>query len=101
MISPDAGTFDEEFDWASIPENQWEMLTAIILDTRTPLERMKTVVQQLKAWKYLDYRRMKQLNITERVNVLKNSGYPWYNQKSKFFDYTFTKNPQDMSYKEL
>ena len=101
MISPDAGAFDIEFDWASIPENEWEMLTAIILDTRTPLERMKIVVQRLKNADRLDYRIMNQMPYEDRVKWLKAAGYPWYNSKARYFSYILPKNPSEMSYKEI
>src|SRR5438552_11567997 len=99
--SPDAGTFDNEYDWAAIPENEYEMLTALILDTRTPLERMKIVVRCLKDNDILDYRVMHQMTKEERTACLKAAGYPWHGQKARFFDYALPKNPTEMSYNEI
>jgi hypothetical protein len=28
-----------ESDWSIIPQNEWELLTGVLLDTRTPVER--------------------------------------------------------------
>jgi len=82
-------------DWVGSADNLWELLTGLILDTRTPLERMAVVTRNLKAAKYgesnlLDFRVLHEIAQTtgaEHVaNLLKIAGYPWYNQKSRFFE---------------
>jgi len=82
-------------DWVSAADNLWELLTGLILDTRTPLERMAVVTRNLKAAKYgesnlLDFRVLHEITKTsgapQVAKLLKIAGYPWYNQKSRFFE---------------
>ena len=75
----------EEYNWTRYCDNEWELLTCILLDTRTPLERLKKVVFALKEHGVLDYRRMSEFNIGMITNFLWMSGYPWYNQKAAYF----------------
>ena len=77
-------------DWVDSCNNEWELLTALMLDTRTPLERLHKVVRDLKGANLLDYRVLreeyKKHGRKSIANLFRNAGYPWYNQKSKFFN---------------
>jgi endonuclease III len=102
-------------DWCAICTNEWELLTAILLDSRTPLERMRKTVIALKKIGLLDYRKMREFgydyadvdshNKTFRQSivsgVLKNAGYPWYNQKARYFNQDITFNLRTASLEQI
>jgi len=77
-------------DWVSLCDNEWELLTGIMLDTRTPLERLRQVLLVLKKRNLLDYRKLRwffQNGDNESVTkILKDASYPWYNQKAQLFN---------------
>jgi endonuclease III len=75
-----------EADWSVIPRNEWELLTGVILDTRTPIERLRIVCQKLKDVELLDFRELCKLPRKEVEAELRWAGYPWARQKSKCFN---------------
>jgi thermostable 8-oxoguanine DNA glycosylase len=79
-----------DFNWAKKVDCLWELLTCVLLDTRTPLERLTKVVNGLKAQGMLDYRNLHALAQDQGreavAEVLHELGYPWWNQKSRFFE---------------
>ena len=52
-------------DWVSLCENLWEILTGLILDTRTPLERLYKTVKYLKDKDILDFRTLQAYSIDD------------------------------------
>lgn len=93
-----------EGDWCQLCQNEYELLTALLLDTRTPLERVRKVVLYLKERNLLDYRRFrsfcyiydnaeslhKSFNSEMAEVLLRNAGYPWAKQKSVLFNQDIT-----------
>lgn len=79
-----------EGDWVEPTSNEWELLTGILLDTRTPLERMRKVIVGLKQANMLDYRILREMyrkDGREAVEVeLARYSYPWARQKSFYFN---------------
>lgn len=92
MNKEDQKFFDNllDTDWVGSADDLWELLTGILLDTRTPLERMAIVTRRLKALDWLDYRKLRDIShrwgVQGVANILREAGYPWYNQKAKLFD---------------
>jgi thermostable 8-oxoguanine DNA glycosylase len=72
-----------EYNWTYYCDNEWELLTCVLLDTQTPLERLKEVIKKLKQEGMLDYRRLSEYEYIPLL--LKNAGYIWYNQKARYF----------------
>jgi len=95
----------DEYNWSVNCDNLWELLTMVLLDTRTPLERLSKVGQTLKRWGWLDYRKLNELYINggheQVVKVLREAGYPFYNMKAKCFAYPVSINLETASFDEL
>jgi len=83
-------TISDDYNWTKYCDTHWELLTCIILDTRTPLERLKKVVGRLKKEDNLDYRTLRtfyeKIGHSGLAAYLKDVGYPWYNQKARYFN---------------
>lgn len=70
-------------DWTTNCDNLWELLTLLILDTRTPVERVASTGKYLKKYRLLDFRVLHELAPASIAQILREAGYPWYNQKAK------------------
>ena len=78
-------------DWVTVCRNEWELLTCILLDARTPLERLRATAQRLREWDLLDYRKMqKEWQVYDGAKAvesrLRQTKYPWAKQKSVLFN---------------
>ncbi len=76
--------FWNDTDWVSLIDNEYELLTALLLDTQTPLERLRKVVEGLNEEGLLDIRVVNQLSKNEVRAVLKKLGYPWHGAKAEY-----------------
>lgn len=76
--------FWHDTDWLAVADNEYELLTALILDTQTPLERLRKVVEGLKRQDLLDICQINQLSAFQIRRTLKGLGYPWHGAKSKY-----------------
>ncbi len=74
-----------ESDWSVIPKNEWELLTGVLLDTRTPVERLRYVLRNLKKQDLLDFRNLEPLSLPRKQAILREAGYPWWRQKAMCF----------------
>jgi len=72
-------------DWVEVAQNEWELLTCILLDTRTPVERLRKVLQELRSINLLDFRELGKLSSGEVEEQLRHFSYPWARQKSSYF----------------
>ena len=88
-------------DWVEHCDNLWELLTGIILDTRTPLERLYKVVLNLKNKGLLDFRNLKKYSVDKISEILKEAGYIWYNQKANFINQEITFDLKTASYEDM
>jgi len=90
-----------EGDWVEKCDNLWEILTGTLLDTRTPLERLYTTVSYLKERNVLDYRVLKEHTTEQISEFFKDSGYPWYNSKARFFEQDIEFDLKSATYKQM
>lgn len=101
MNRDDQGFLLYGMNWTSHCGNLWELLTAILLDTQTPIERVNDTVKYLKERNLLDYRILSNLEADEIAKILKESGYIWYNQRSKLFGQEIDMNLNDASLEDM
>lgn len=80
-----------EGDWSSICKNEWELLTGVLLDARTPVERLRSVLLNLRKQKLLDFRALEPLSLPRKKKILKDAGYPWWSQKALCFHQSIPK----------
>jgi len=88
-------------DWVEHCDNLWELLTGIILDTRTPLRRLYRVVFNLKNKDLLDFRKLRRYSVDKISGILKEAGYIWYNQKANFLNQEITFDLKTASYEDM
>lgn len=90
-----------EDDWVGVCENLWELLTGLILDTRTPIERVYQAVKHLKDLDILDFRTLQAYSIDDISEYLKESGYPWYRSKAGFLKQSISLDLATASYEDM
>jgi len=80
-----------ETEWVDYCSNLNELLTGILLDTRTPVERVALTVSRLKNagllgfWEMQRFAKESDDPLGTITKVLKATGYIWYNQKAALF----------------
>jgi len=94
-----------EYNWSIHCDNLWELLTAVLLDTRTPLERLNNVLIELKNRKLLNYISLHDVCLDSGYDkvatILKECGYPWYNQKARCFGQGIALDLATASYEDM
>ena len=88
-------------DWIEECHGLWEILTGVILDIRTPLERLYKVVCNLKQQDLLDFRKLGKHSEEKISEILKESGYIWYNQKAKCFKQDIDFDLENASFEDI
>ena len=88
-------------DWLELVDNEQELLTCVLLDTQTPLERLRKVVQYLKERDILNYNTLSKYPKKEIAKILKEANYIWYNSKARFFGQEISFELANATYEQM